>query len=277
MTLDFFKYMEVPSHPSLRGIVTHYRVACARYSTPLVLPVYSPIFQGLIFDLCSLDDIVLQKKEQTSLKHKVYFVAQAISPSMLLSSSSNLHIIAACFTPTAVFELTGVNLDGFTDQIVDAEAVFGKDINILYDRVMSLKDKTQALDMIDEYLCLKAKDRKRQNKSCVLTSLSLLNQHVGNISIEKLQKATNTTSRTLERSFKSEIGMSPKMYQRLLRFNQAKQYLEENPYAASWEVAVRFGFYDPSHFISEFRFFAGQTPKQYANERIMITQGLSEY
>src|SRR5690606_16230758 len=118
MTLDFFKYAEVPSHPSLQDIVTHYRVARARYSTPLVLPNHSPLFQGLIFDLHPLDDIIFEKEERVSLKHKVYFVGQAISPSILFSNLSNLHIIAACFTPTGVFQLTGIDLDDFTDQII---------------------------------------------------------------------------------------------------------------------------------------------------------------
>ncbi len=270
MTLNFFKYAEVPPHPSLQGIVTHYRVTGAKHLTPFIFPDYSPIFQGLIFNICPLDDIILQKKERISLKYKVYFVGQAISPSVLFSSSFSLNLIAVNFTPTGVFQLTGIDLDDFTDQIIDAEALFGKDINELYERIMTSKDKTQALGMIDEFLCIKARDRKKQNKPCVLTSLSILNQHAGNISVRMLQKTTNTNPRTLERSFKSEIGMTPKMYQRLLRFNHAKRYIEENRYSDWWEVAVRFGFYDPSHFISEFQIFAGQTPKEYLNRRILL-------
>ncbi|NGM62213.1 AraC family transcriptional regulator [Sphingobacterium sp. SGG-5] len=270
MTLDFFKYVEVPPHPSLQDVVTHYRVTGAKRLTPFIFPDYSPIFQGLIFNLCPLDDIILQKREQMSLKYKVYFVGQAISPSVLFSSSLHLDLIAVNFTPIGIFQLTGIDLDSFTDQIIDAEAVFGKDINELYEKIMTLNDKTQILGMIDEFLCMKARERKKHNRPCILTSLSLLNQHAGNISVRMLQKATNTNPRTLERSFRSEIGMSPKMYQRLLRFNQAKQYIEENQYTAWWEVAVRFGFYDPSHFISEFQTFAGQTPKEYINRLLLL-------
>lgn len=271
MTLDFFKYAEVLPHPSLQGIVTHYRVTGAKHLTPFIFPDYSPIFQGLIFNICPLDDIVLKKKEKINIKHKVYFVGQAISPGVLFSSSLSLDIIAVNFTSTAVFQLTGIDMDNFTDQVIDAEEIFGKAINELYNKILESKDKEQALSMIDEFLCLKAREKKKQNKSCILTSLSILNKNAGDISVRILQKVTNTHPRTLERAFKSEIGMSPKTYQRLLRFNQAKRYIEENRHIEWWEVVMRFGFYDQSHFISEFQIFAGQTPKEYINNWTLLS------
>jgi len=272
MTLDFLKYMEVLPHPCLRGIVTHYRVTGAKRLKPFVFSDYSPIFQGLIFNIRPLDDIVLEKKKKVSLKYKVYFVGQAISPSILYSSSLNMDLIAVNFTPTGVFQLTGIDLDNFTDQIIDAEAVFGQEINELYEKILDSENNAQILLLIDEFLCHRIRSRKKQVKPCILTSLSILKKGAGGTSIRTLQTLTNTSAKTLERSFKTEIGMSPKMYQRLLRFNQARQYLEEHGGGQGdwWEIVIRFGFYDRSHFISEFRFFTGQTPKQYIYNLMMM-------
>lgn len=271
MTLDFFKYREVLPHSNLQGIVTHYRVTGVKRLKPFIFPDYSPIFQGLIFNIRPLDDIVLEKKEKISLKHKVYFVGQAISPSTLYSSSLNMDLIAVNFTPTGVFQLAGVDLCDFTDQIVDAEYIFGQEINDLYEKILASKGQSQAICLIDNFLCLKARERKKQNKPCVRLSLSVLQKGAGSTNVRMLQKMTNTSPKTLERSFKTEIGMTPKMYQRLLRFNQARQYMEENGYIEDWwELVLRFGFYDRSHFISEFRFFTGQTPKQYICNRMMM-------
>ncbi|WP_353136653.1 AraC family transcriptional regulator [Pseudopedobacter sp.] len=263
MTLDFFKYAEVPPHPSLQGIVTHYRVTGAKHLTPFIFPDYSPIFQGLIFNICPLDNIVLQKKEKISLKYKVYFVGQAISPSVLFSSSLNLDLVAVNFTPTGVFQLTGMRLNDFTDRIVDAEILFGKEITALYEKIIESKSIAQSICLIDNFLCVKARNRKKRNKACVLTSLSILKGNAGDMTIKTLQKTIKTSPKTLERAFKAEIGMTPKMFQRLLRFNQARQYIEESQCTDWWEIVVRFGFYDHSHLISEFRFFTGKTPVQY--------------
>ncbi|CAL1520865.1 helix-turn-helix domain-containing protein [Chitinophaga sp. MM2321] len=263
MNIDFLKYTEILPHASLKGMVTHYRIKSAQLSGPFVFANFSPIFQGLIFNIRPLDDINFVKKETVDLKHKVYFVGQAISSSTLVSSSLNVDLIAVNFTPTGVFRLTGIDLDSFTDQIVDAETIFGTEINQLHEQLIAAKDQSTALRLIDNYLYLKAAKRKKENKSHILESVSILKNNAAGISVKMLQKATNTSPSTLERSFKSEIGMTPKMYQRLLRFNQARQYIDENHCTDWWEIVVLFAFYDQSHFISEFRFFAGQTPMQY--------------
>ena len=263
MNVDFLKYTEILPHSSLKGIVTHYRIKSARLSGSFVFSNFSPIFQGLIFNLRPLDDIDFVKKETVNLKHKVHFVGQAISSSTLVSSSRNVDLIAVNFTPTGVFRLTGIDLDSFTDQIVDAEAIFGTEINHLHEQLVASEDHGAAIRLIDNYLCRKAASRKKGNKPHILESVSILKNNAAGVSVKMLQKATNTSPKTLERSFKSEIGMTPKMYQRLLRFNQARLYIEENNCTDWWKIVVLFEFYDQSHFISEFRFFASQTPMQY--------------
>lgn len=270
-TLDFLQYMEVLPHPSLKGIVTHYRVTGVKFLKPFIFPNYSPIFQGLIFNIRPLDDIILKKKEKTGLKCKVYYVGQAVSPSTLLSSSLETDIIAVNLTPTGLFRLAGIDMHNFTDQIIDAKEIFGKDIDELYDKILMAKNAKKSISLIDDFLCIKARNKKKQNKPCILMSLSILQKRSAGINAKILQQATNTTPKTLERSFKTEIGMTPKMYQRLLRFNQAKQYIEEHRCTDWWEVVVRFGFYDQSHFISEFKLFSGKTPLQYIN---MIAGGV---
>ncbi len=141
MNLDFLKYTEILPHSSLKGIVTHYRIKSARLSSSFVFSEFSPIFQGLIFNIRPLDDIDFVKKETVALKHKVYFVGQAISTSTLVSSSLSVDLIAVNFTPTGVFRLTGINLESFTDQIVDAEAIFGAEINHLHEQLIESKNQ----------------------------------------------------------------------------------------------------------------------------------------
>lgn len=263
MRLEYLRYAEVAPHPGLKEIVSHYRIKSAKLYEPFMFPDYSPIFQGLIFNIDPLEDIILTKKEDINLRHKVYFVGQATSPSVLTSSSLNFNIIAVNFTSTGVFQLTGIDMNDITDQIIDAEMIFGKEISELYERVVAVGSLKQAVSIIDNFLCIKARNKKKQNKPCILMSLSVLKEKAGMVNVKMLQRTTNTSPKTLERSFKTEIGMTPKMYQRLLRFNQAKSYIEENGCTEWWEIVVRFGFYDHSHLISEFRFFSGKTPVQY--------------
>lgn len=251
---------EIPPSPALSGVVTHYRVKQMQLPRAMVFPNHAPVFQGLIFNLEELEDLVFKKKGDHSLNAKVYYVGQAVSPSFLYSSSLSLHIIAVNFTPTGLFRLTGIDLHHFTDKIVDAVDIFGPEIIDLYEMLLKVKEPNEGLTLIDTFLAKKIVCSKKQNNAAVLHSMNALHHHAGNLTVRDLQRLSNATPRTLERAFKSEIGMSPKTFQRLIRFNKAKQYMQQQSNPDWWEVVVKFGFYDHSHFISEFQTFAGMTP-----------------
>lgn len=68
--------------------------------------------------------------------------------------------------------------------------------------------------------------------------------------------------RFIER-FKSEVGVTPKRYCRLLRFQQVVTTAHALQDAAWAELAVSCGYADQAHLIHEFREFSGVTPRAY--------------
>lgn len=68
--------------------------------------------------------------------------------------------------------------------------------------------------------------------------------------------------RQLERKFREWIGIGPKRFARLVRFQQVVRLLERNH--RSLDAALELGFYDQAHFIKDFRAFAGTTPEAWS-------------
>ncbi|WP_159025788.1 AraC family transcriptional regulator [Aquimarina sp. Aq78] len=83
------------------------------------------------------------------------------------------------------------------------------------------------------------------------------------ISLKELAAYTNLGYRQFERNFKSQFGITPKKIQRIIRFEATvkKILLNRNPGYLS--TALDHGYYDQSHFINEFQFFAGEKPTDY--------------
>jgi AraC-like DNA-binding protein len=76
----------------------------------------------------------------------------------------------------------------------------------------------------------------------------------------------NASPRTLERLFLEHVGISAKTFSRLVRFDRAVRDLPLRG-AQSWsQFALSHGYSDQSHFINEFREFAGVTPTQFETE-----------
>jgi len=82
-----------------------------------------------------------------------------------------------------------------------------------------------------------------------------------NVSLDELTKIGNINKFTLIKQFKDRWGLSPHQYQIQLRIQQAKRLLKLG-YLPS-DVAVTCGFYDQSHFSSQFKKVFGATPTEY--------------
>lgn len=71
----------------------------------------------------------------------------------------------------------------------------------------------------------------------------------------------------MTRVFHERVGLSPKRYCRIARFQSALRFAGTGP-AVDWaRVAVEAGYADQSHLIAEFREFSGLTPHRIAGER----------
>lgn len=84
----------------------------------------------------------------------------------------------------------------------------------------------------------------------------------GTGSIHDLSGVMGVSERQAERIFKKSIGVSPKFYSRIIRFNAIFQLLSQ--YDPGWaKLAYESGFADQSHFIRNFKAFTGEDPSAY--------------
>jgi len=71
--------------------------------------------------------------------------------------------------------------------------------------------------------------------------------------------ALGVSTRHLERRFKARVGMSPKHFARIARFQRVFRAVEEG--GAGWvDAAAECGYYDQAHLIRDFRDLAGEAP-----------------
>jgi AraC-like DNA-binding protein len=83
----------------------------------------------------------------------------------------------------------------------------------------------------------------------------------GQISIYELSKRNFTTVRQLERNFKKLIGLSPKEYSNIIRFQYALSLIKKSKQSRSLlDIAFECGYYDHAHLSNEIKRNTGLTP-----------------
>jgi AraC-like DNA-binding protein len=76
--------------------------------------------------------------------------------------------------------------------------------------------------------------------------------------------------RTLERTIKRYVGLSPKQCQRISRFHTAMKMIASK--GKLTHIAYDNNYYDQSHFIKEFKHFSGCTPTEFLEQKNSILQ-----
>jgi len=87
----------------------------------------------------------------------------------------------------------------------------------------------------------------------------------GSININNLAKEIGYSTRYLEKQFDQHVGISPKLFSRITRYQYSLYMLTNNH--SLWDVIKQNGYYDQAHLIKELKKFGNITPKQLMNER----------
>ncbi len=96
----------------------------------------------------------------------------------------------------------------------------------------------------------------------------------GKISIRQLSKELWVSERTLRRRFRQAVGISPKVYCQLVRFQSGLQLLKQNRKLSLAGMALELGYYDQAHWGHDFLGLAGCTPGEWQQKKRSV---LSNY
>ena len=102
-------------------------------------------------------------------------------------------------------------------------------------------------------------------------ALDLFHRSGGLMSVGAVVQAVGISRRRFVEAFRSEVGLSPKVFCRLRRFSAVLDSVALLK-SVNWaDVAQAAGYWDQAHFNHEFREFCGLTPSEYLARRIAPT------
>jgi AraC-like DNA-binding protein len=91
--------------------------------------------------------------------------------------------------------------------------------------------------------------------------------------IARIARRLGLSTRHFERRFKNAVGLSPKLFSRIQRFQRVFHQIEAG---RSWvEAALACGYYDQAHLVRDFRDFSGEPPAALLNNEDLARHFLS--
>jgi AraC-like DNA-binding protein len=162
------------------------------------------------------------------------------------------------FQPDGLNRLFSVSMHDLTDQDYEAHAVLGSFISRIRQRLGGCKSFADRARLVDELLSRRALASSQYD--AISAAASQVIRHGGRVAISKLADCAGMSMRQFQRRFNQRVGMRPKLFARIARF-EAVLGMKARSVTKSWaDVAHEFGYHDQIHMIHDFGEFADETP-----------------
>ncbi len=177
-----------------------------------------------------------------------------------LRLSGSLHSFCIVFQPAALHQIFRLPMHELTNQEVDGLAVLGSPLAELEQRLLEAGSTEERVQVANDLLLACCANMRHVAHPGVSTVARLLLRDGSVQRIDELARSAGLSVRQLERQFREQLGLPPKLFTRIARFERALDGKARN-LAQSWaDIAHAGGYYDQMHLVHDFAEFTGETP-----------------
>lgn len=146
------------------------------------------------------------------------------------------------------------------DQLVDFGEIMRLDAEVVTHRLAGAHSFAQRAGIMTQHLKSKFNPDRKTDHS-IIDAIKRMRELRGQVNIAALAKESLLSPKQFERRFKSFSGFNPKLYSRILRFENS--FWPCNGHTSFTDKALDLGYYDQAHFINDFKQFSGFSPGNY--------------
>lgn len=196
-------------------------------------------------------------------------VSGQIRKRILIRPTGRVSLFGVRFRPYAAAGFLGIGMSSLTDQVVPLDSVVGAFSDQLESRIAEAPTFEERVTVVETALG----SRYPNGDISIAAGLTgMISDTGGRMSVKELVARTGIGERRIERIFDKYVGVSPKMFLRIVRFSGVVRSIEAADSIGLLDTALSFGYFDQSHMIHEFNEFAGTSPLGYFEQ----TNRLSE-
>jgi AraC-like DNA-binding protein len=176
-------------------------------------------------------------------------VAGARSEFLVLDTSRPFSVIGVHFRPGGGFPLFGVPAGELHNRSVTLELdmVWGGYAATVTDRLWEAETSERRFRILERALLERARDWLDRHPA-VRYALDLFDRSNGTCPVSDVVQRIGMSQRWFGQLFRSQVGLSPKVFCRIRRFNEALRRIEQVTDVDWLDVALSCGYFDQAHF-----------------------------
>lgn len=175
----------------------------------------------------------------------------------------NTDLFGVRFKSGMLSELTAYPLFEIKNRTIEASIIIPELKFEIIEQLKELKYIEKKVQLIDRQLIKILSAKSASNDGLVLSVIESIHNSAMPMSIESIAKSHCISLRQFERKFKHQVGVTAKEYDRIVRFNKAKNNIKLQKDKSLLHIALDNGYFDHSHLTNEFKRLTGQPPSAF--------------
>lgn len=186
-----------------------------------------------------------------------HFVVGQMTRPIIIAPTGKVQLLGIRFQPGGTIPFLKQPVSELCNQIVELDSLESSLYRELVDATIRSESLNDSIEVIQTSLTRRVLSFAGDDSLLNLTANVVRCR--GLVKINQLASSAGISGRQLERRFLQQVGIGPKMFCRILRFQQVFRAIAEN--STGWaDVAIDCGYFDQAHLIRDFQEFAHQTP-----------------
>lgn len=171
-------------------------------------------------------------------------------------------VMGVHFKPGGASPFIGPLAGEFADTHTDLDTIWGRTAAEIRERLCGAVSPEIRFRLLESVLLSRLSGRFKRH-AAVSMALRTLAQTGTRMTTRQLARQADLSDKRFIDVFRSEVGLTPKVFNRILRFQRLRASLYENSTPDWTQLALQHGYFDQSHLIRDFLAFSGFSPAAY--------------
>jgi AraC-like DNA-binding protein len=176
--------------------------------------------------------------------------------------AENASVMGVHLKPGGAFPFLGLAAGELLDTHVGLQDIWGRAALEIRDRLSAERTPERRFQVLESEL-LSRLVRRRECHPAVLSALDHFRRNTSRVVVRKLAREVGLSQRRFIDVFNFEVGVKPKLFVRIHRFQRVLQQVYHLPSVDWAQLALEQGYFDQSHLIRDFVAFSGISPADY--------------
>ncbi len=184
----------------------------------------------------------------------------------VIDTASQQAVMGVHFKPGGAFPFLNLPADQLRDVHLSLDTLWGTAAVELRERLLEAPTPQARFDLLEQAL-LRQATRPLTRHPAVTFALQEFRNIAYPRTVADVTAQIGLSSRHFIQLFSQEVGLTPKLFWRVRRFQAVLRCLEKGQSVAWTDIAARCGYFDQAHFIHDFQAFSGLNPTAYLTQR----------